>query len=120
VPRDAPCVARDAVDRCELIEPVRDDARLIASELVTNAVLHSGCGAEDTIEVQASLSSDGVVISVTDPCLLGDVPEVRPGGDPRCGGFGLRVVQQLARRWGFERPGGQRVWAELPLRSRPA
>jgi hypothetical protein len=29
------------------------------------------------------------------------------------GGFGLHVVEMLSRRWGVNRAGGTRVWAEL-------
>jgi hypothetical protein len=28
----------------------------------------------------------------------------------------LRIVEQLAQRWGSERPDGYRVWAELAVR----
>jgi hypothetical protein len=112
---DAPCVARSAVDECEAIRPVREDARLVASELVTNAVLHSGCVAGDTLELLASIGEDHVVISVHDPCVKGDTPRLRLEEDPTRGGYGLRVVQKIARRWGSDPSNGQRVWAELAL-----
>jgi anti-sigma regulatory factor (Ser/Thr protein kinase) len=114
--REAPSAVREAFDGLDEIDAVRDDAMLIASELVTNAVLHSGCDTQHVIEVRATLSSDRLLISVDDPCVRGESARLRFEKDPARGGFGLRLVQQLARRWGSERPNGHRVWAELALR----
>ena len=122
-----------------------EDGLLVASELVTNAVLHSGCATDHTIHVRASILSDGVLISVHDPGVTGQEAAPRPltqlpaaaldrkpmcgsadawnatnrpfAADARAGGWGLRVVEQLARRWGAERPDGYCVWAELALPS---
>lgn len=113
---DAPSVVRTAVERCEQLRPVREDAKLVASELVTNAVIHSGCDRGDLLDVRASLRGGHLVIAVTDPGLNGETAQLRVEDDPARGGFGLRVVQELADRWGAERPNGQRVWAELALR----
>jgi anti-sigma regulatory factor (Ser/Thr protein kinase) len=112
--RDAPCVVRDALGELEEISQVRDDARLIASELVTNAVVHSRCSADQTIAVSAKLGEGCVTISVDDPGLAGKTAEI--SSDPYGqGGFGLRIVEKLARRWGVARPNGHLVWAELAL-----
>ncbi len=113
---DAPCVVREALDQVSGIESIRDDARLVATELVTNAVLHSGCAEHDLIEVCAELAADRLIISVDDPGIRGDTAAVRFEEDPSRGGFGLRLVEQISRRWGSEHPNGHRVWAELPLR----
>lgn len=113
--RDAPCLARDALAELEAIAPVRDDARLIATELVTNAVRHSGCAPEDTIEMCAKLHRNRLLISVSDPGVSGKSARVRRDPDPERGGFGLRVVERIAQRWGAERPNGLHVWAELAL-----
>jgi anti-sigma regulatory factor (Ser/Thr protein kinase) len=114
--REAPLLVREALDRVEQIGPVREDARLIATELVTNAVLHSGCEAGHRIEVCARLTGDRLLISVDDPCIRGENAEIRSEPDSTSGGFGLRLVQKIARRWGWDRPNGHRVWAELSLR----
>lgn len=114
---EAPLLVREALDQAPRIDSIREDARLIASELVTNAVLHSGCEAGHVIEVVAELQPDRLVISVDDPCIRGKNAEIREGADPTHGGFGLRLVQQIAKRWGWERPNGHRVWAELALRN---
>jgi anti-sigma regulatory factor (Ser/Thr protein kinase) len=112
---DAPYVVRHALGRYEQLERVREDARLIASELVTNAVMHSGCGTDHTIEVRASIGDDHLLISVDDPGLAGKRAELRAAELTGEGGFGLRVVAQIAQRWGSDRPNGHRVWAELAL-----
>ena len=91
----------------------RDDAVLVASELVTNAVVHSGGSPADTIQIRAVLVRGGVSISVHDPGLSGDPPRLRDTGVMQAGGWGLRIVERLARRWGCERDPGHRVWAEL-------
>lgn len=110
--RDAPCVVREALDQVLSGSALLPDARLVASELVTNAVLYSGCGPEQLLEFRAFRSHGSLVISVSDPCLAGQTAHIREDGDS---GFGLRIVDRLAARWGAERPNGQRVWAELSL-----
>lgn len=90
------------------------DVMLVASELVTNAVIHSGCTRDDVVSVEFRLTSDTVTCSVSDPGRTDDVAE--PAAEDRLhGGFGLRVVNQLAARWGTEREAGgrYRVWAEM-------
>ncbi len=89
------------------------DAILVASELVTNAVRHSGCAEHDQIQVSVKLRGEHLVIDVRDPGLSDQAPEIRAG--PEWGGFGLQIVDQLAVRWGSERECGYRVWAEVLL-----
>lgn len=110
----APAHAREALARLPVIEPVRDDALLVASELVTNAVLHSGCNSREDLEVVADASPDSLIIAVTDVGRSETVPRPRPSAE-RPGGLGLRVVAALARSWGTDRRSGRRVWAELAL-----
>ena len=111
--REAPTLVRAAFRQIRELGASRDDAILVASELVTNAVVHSGGSAGDVIHVRAVLSGGGVVISVHDPGLSGDTPHLLKADAMRAGGRGLHIVQQLARRWGFELDRGHRVWAEL-------
>jgi anti-sigma regulatory factor (Ser/Thr protein kinase) len=111
--RNAPSAVRRALGGTTRLGPVLGDGLLVASELVTNAVLHSGCGTDQRIQVSANLDRDTLLISVHDPGASGE--EAVPGSpsDSRAGGRGLQIVDQLARRWGAERPDGYHVWAEL-------
>jgi anti-sigma regulatory factor (Ser/Thr protein kinase) len=114
--RRAPGLARRALEGALDTAPVLDDARLVATELVNNAVLHSGCAADDIIRVMAQLDDGYLIISVQDPGVsTARTPTLRRRGDSEPGGLGLRIVQQIAHRWGAERPNGHRVWAALPV-----
>jgi anti-sigma regulatory factor (Ser/Thr protein kinase) len=112
----APGLARHAL-KGEDIGPVSEDATLVASELVTNAVLHSGCGPDDRINLDARWSRGCLRITVHDPGASNTTPEVLRDGHRSSGVLGLRVVQQIALRWGTEQPDGRYVWAELTPRS---
>jgi anti-sigma regulatory factor (Ser/Thr protein kinase) len=111
--REAVAVARAALRQIKELGTARDDAILVASELVTNAVVHSGGSPADMIQVRAALVGRDVSISVHDPGLSGDTPHLRDTNVMQPGGHGLRIVKRLARRWGFELDRGRRVWAEL-------
>jgi anti-sigma regulatory factor (Ser/Thr protein kinase) len=110
---DAPGVVRRALREITRLGPCLPDGTLVASELVANAVLHSGCRIDQRIRVRANLDRDRLLISVHDPGLSGGHAAPGSPSDSRAGGRGLQIVDQLARRWGAERPGGYRVWAEL-------
>ena len=113
--QSAPLIARAALDDIPGLESVRDDARLVTSELVSNAVLHSECAPDDLIEVRARRGRDHLLISVHDPGESDQAPELKLKPDRAEGGLGLQIVQQIARRWGAECPDGHRVWAELAM-----
>jgi anti-sigma regulatory factor (Ser/Thr protein kinase) len=109
----APRRARRALEGLEAIEPVHDDALLVASELATNAVRRSARGADSEIELLAELVPDGLRIAVTDTCRLAPTPA--PGPEAGQIGLGLRIVQGIARRWGAERRDGGQMWAVLAI-----
>ncbi len=88
---------------------------LIASELVTNAVLYSGCSGNDEIELQLDLSDDRLRLSVLDPGRTAQSARVAIDEQRASGGLGLFVVEQLASRWGADRSDRYRVWAEVAL-----
>ena len=116
----APREARKALEQIREIAPVFDDALLVASELTTNAILHSGAEPGDEIELRAELGAGVLVIEVIDGGRSDTSPHTRPRDTASPGGFGLPVVAAIARRWGSERRGGSerggmRVWAELAL-----
>lgn len=111
----APGVVRVALGQLSELGPARDDVILVASELVTNAVVHSGGSPGDTVQVRAALGRGRVSISVHDPGSSEGSPQLAGEDDLAAGGWGLRVVNELAHRWGFARDQGYRVWAELRL-----
>ncbi len=90
-----------------------DDAVLVISELVTNALRH-GDG-----PVQARCTIDGRLLrlAVTD---AGEALPILQSPDPtRVGGLGLQIVDQLSVDWGVSSaPGGKTVWAMLEPRTR--
>ena len=88
-----------------------EDVRLLVTELITNALRHGSLKSGDRVSVKASLTEGVVRIEVTDPGTAGDVAPRAPG--PRGGGYGLYLVEQLAKRWGVDRREGTTVWCEL-------
>jgi anti-sigma regulatory factor (Ser/Thr protein kinase) len=113
--REAPGLVRTALRETHGLGALLDDAILVASELVTNSVVHSGGSPADTIGVRAVRLSGELSISVSDPGVSGDEPHVRVAETPQRSGRGLLIVKQLARRWGFEIDRGCRVWADLAI-----
>jgi anti-sigma regulatory factor (Ser/Thr protein kinase) len=88
---------------------VRESARLVSSELVTNALRHG----RGKIELRVTLLSEFLRIEVVDEGTE-RAPSVRHESPGESGGWGLRIVDQLATQWGvFE--GTTHVWADLPL-----
>lgn len=110
---EAPAIVRAAFRQIRELGAAGDDAVLVASELVTNAVVHSGGSPADTIHIRSVLVRGEVSISVHDPGLSGDTPHLRDTGVMEAGGRGLRIVARVARRWGCELDSGHRVWVEL-------
>jgi two-component sensor histidine kinase len=104
---------RAALTRIEEIERVVQDLLLISSELVTNAILHSGCARGDQLDVSLSRCDRGYVLAVTDPGNSGQRADPAPPRPAGTGGHGLRIVEKLAARWGEARGRGYQVWAEV-------
>jgi anti-sigma regulatory factor (Ser/Thr protein kinase) len=112
--RSAPRLARRALHWLRPVGTAADDLLLVATELVSNAVLDAGCDGEHEIELVAEVQPDTVRLRVID---ADGRPPSRPRGasDLALGGVRLRVVQRLARRWGSEPGNRLRLWAELAL-----
>jgi anti-sigma regulatory factor (Ser/Thr protein kinase) len=83
----------------------REDAALLVSELVNNALVHS-IGA---IWLRIDVESDGVRVEVSDHGNVALAPSPTPGSH---GGWGLRIVDELADDWGVLE-GSTRVWFRL-------
>jgi CheY-like chemotaxis protein len=89
-------------------EPLIEDAQLIISELVTNAIRHAGSSAT----LWLRLSTRTLQITVADEHRAS--PRPLPASLTRRHGRGLMVVAALAAAWGVEpHHGGKAVWAEL-------
>jgi anti-sigma regulatory factor (Ser/Thr protein kinase) len=84
-------------------EPATEVAVLLASETVTNAVLHSNSRRPGgTVTIIALNAGGGVRIEVTDGGSELSAPVVKPDGCIN-GGHGLFLVQTLADQWGYLR-----------------
>ena len=101
-------------------EQLVDEAEIVVSELVANAVRHANPLADGTMRVKWKVRGTVVEIDVTDG---GGPTAPRPA--PRAvwspAGRGLRIVRSLAHEWGVvEDRGGVTVWASLggPTRRR--
>ncbi|MFH0522357.1 SpoIIE family protein phosphatase [Streptomyces sp. M41] len=97
-----------------------DDAVVLTSELVTNAVVHAGTSAD----VLCLRSDDGVRIEVADRYPEREIPlqgsPVNMGSPDREGGRGLQLCAALAGRWGVDyTPTHKQVWFQLDLPERP-
>jgi anti-sigma regulatory factor (Ser/Thr protein kinase) len=101
--------------------PCLDVAILLASEVTANSVRHSGSAAlGEAVTVTVALEASRVRVEVTDR--VGDgVPVLRPAGEDAEGSRGLRLVDDLADRWGYERAGGRATtWFELRMDDSPS
>ncbi|MBY8338719.1 SpoIIE family protein phosphatase [Streptomyces spinosirectus] len=96
-----------------------DDAVVLTSELVTNAVVHAGTSAD----VLCLRSDEGVRIEVADRYPEREIPlqgsPVNMGSPDREGGRGLQLCAALAGRWGVEYTSTHKqVWFQLDLPAR--
>ncbi|WP_432033103.1 ATP-binding protein [Streptomyces antibioticus] len=101
-------------------EPLAETLILLISELVTNAVLHTGRPAVLRLSLPGH-DGDGeatVRLEVADSSERAPVP--RCAGDEATNGRGLALVDGLADRWGWSvEGGGKRIWCELDRCARP-
>jgi signal transduction histidine kinase len=92
---------------------VAETLALVFSELMTNAIRHSGAPENDPLEVLLEIGGPRVRGSVTDRG-SGFEPRAvrsRPGEE---GGYGLRIVDRIATKWGADHLDARTtVWFEL-------
>jgi anti-sigma regulatory factor (Ser/Thr protein kinase) len=86
-------------------------AVLLASELVTNAVVHPEHREKDSIGLQISADRGRVRVEVADSGAGFDPTALR--SDSAVGGRGLLIVDREAVCWGTSRDDRFRVWFEL-------
>jgi len=108
----APAAARDLLDRLRdrLPDNRFEDARLLLSELVANAIEH--VQEEGDLEVRITLADGVLRVEVLDPGPGFEPPERAPDSDR---GWGLHFTSQLASRWAADVDTRARVWFELSL-----
>src|SRR5215207_2139112 len=100
--------------RADLDPPLMETLRLLVTELITNSVRHTDC---DALTLRIAIGKSAVLTEVADDGPIFQ-PEAFKAADPRAGdpdsGWGLFLVQRLARNWGVKEEGSsKRVWFEL-------
>lgn len=92
-----------------------EDAGLLTSELLTNAVTH-GTG---VIELQVCREDDLVRVTVHDDA--DELPVLSQTGPTSSGGRGIQLVVSIAQNWGVDVPEskGKAVWFELTTQQKP-
>jgi anti-sigma regulatory factor (Ser/Thr protein kinase) len=106
--------ARRALVEAHVPEDLEHTVALLVTELIANSLRHAGLQDDDRIVLAARFVSNLVRVEVYDP---------GPGFDPEARhdvrGYGLRMVDKLASRWGVETgDDGTRVWFEIDRRRR--
>ncbi|MFF7448358.1 MULTISPECIES: ATP-binding protein [unclassified Streptomyces] len=94
-------------------EPLAETVVLLVSELVTNAVVHTGRPAVLLLSLPGTATEQATVrLEVADASGRAPVPRCVDGD--ATGGRGLALVDGLADRWGWTLEGaGKRIWCEL-------
>ena len=114
----APALAREHVRRAlaRILNGRIDDAVLLTSEVVTNAVEHASVG---TVELSVVLGPRFARIEVTNPTESWRIsPAPRARELDETGGWGLSLVSRLSDRWGTR--DGDTVWFEFQRLARSA
>jgi hypothetical protein len=106
---------RRSFDALRLPPDVRDDARLLVTELVSNSIRHAGLQPDERIRIWAAWSGRRLKVVVRDrdqgrPARVAGSIRPVPGAES---GWGLFIVNQLATRWGAIHDGGAGYWFEL-------
>ncbi len=108
--REARSFVREALDG--VAEEDRDTAVLLASELVTNAILH----ARTTVQLVVVVDDGQALVCVGDHDEDSDVVVSHGHSADRPGGRGLALVEGFSDRWGAEaHDDGKTVWFTLPV-----
>ncbi|MFF5157701.1 ATP-binding protein [Streptomyces sp. NPDC000348] len=111
---------RDLLTTRGVADEVCDNAVLVASELLTNALTHA---AGERIVCRLRVRADRIRIEVEDQARGLELPVLRRPGPDDQNGRGLLLVDALSCDWAVTRtPGrdGRVVWAELTTRPRAA
>jgi anti-sigma regulatory factor (Ser/Thr protein kinase) len=109
--RQARAATAAVLRRWQCTQGCIDDAVLIVSEMVTNAIQHG----RGRIRLRLRRMANLLRLEVRDSSP--ELPSVLPANPDAESGRGLRIVSELSSRWGTTRViRGKVVWAELPYR----
>jgi serine phosphatase RsbU (regulator of sigma subunit)/anti-sigma regulatory factor (Ser/Thr protein kinase) len=109
-PREARRFVRDTLSGWGVCEDDIDGAELCVSELVTNAVIHTGTAAELTVQ----LDPEFLTVLVRDSGSAGTVQPTEDDDPLMVSGRGLSLVDALATAWSAEHGAdGTTVWFEI-------
>jgi anti-sigma regulatory factor (Ser/Thr protein kinase) len=88
------------------LDEYADDAEIITSELVTNAIQHvCGDGKEAIgVTLARTRNPEGVTVVVSDSSPVGPVMREMPADSAQ--GRGLQIVEALSAQWGWHPEGG--------------
>ena len=98
----------------EVSAKVLQDAMLLVSELVTNAVRHAPSGGIPEVELRLKLDPERVRVVVSDPG-AGFIAEPRLPTASESSGWGLYLVDRIADRWGVITKDRNEVWFEIDV-----
>jgi len=101
--------------REQLEEDVFDRSALVATEVVTNSVMHAGLTAAQPIDLKVRVIPGCLRIEVTDEGTRSFDPVVRLPYAGQNSGRGLWMIDQLTDRWGVDFTHTTRVWCEFDV-----
>jgi anti-sigma regulatory factor (Ser/Thr protein kinase) len=93
---------------------VLDDATLLVSELVTNAVRHAPKAGAPGVELRLKVEQERVRVVVSDPGGGFDAMPRLPTAS-ESSGWGLYLVDRIADRWGVIAKDRSEVWFEIDV-----
>jgi anti-sigma regulatory factor (Ser/Thr protein kinase) len=95
---------------------VVEDATLLVSELVSNAVRHVPRAGIPEIELRLKIDPGRIRVAVSDPG-AGFATEPRLPTAAESSGWGLYLVDRIADRWGVITKDRNEVWFEIDVRA---
>jgi PAS domain S-box-containing protein len=88
--------------------------RLLISEVVSNAIKHTGASDKESVELSLEVQRGKLRVEVTDPG-VGFQASDRELHEDQESGWGLWFVQEMTDRWGTSREEGSTVWFEIDI-----
>ena len=93
---------------------VLENAILLVSELVTNAVRHSAQGELEEVELRLKVEPERIRVVVSDPGGGFEAVSRLPTAS-ESSGWGLYLVDRIADRWGVITKDRNEVWFEIDV-----